>query len=321
MTQVSQPIKLELFLVRNGPRQHDAAPRLQVSLLPHEAGLRTDAVGLGWLPDIPDERDYTLAHGMVRERIAALDPQMKSLLAGETQLPTRRDLRKGNEVHDQENLGSCTAQAVVSLVEYLLREQPSGTHFDFSRLFLYKVTRKLLMWTGDRGAFVRETIKAMATFGVPPERYWPYVIDRFDDEPEAFLYSYAQSFKALEYVRLDAPKFMPDDILVHVKRMLAARFPVVFGFPVYSSLSSAADIPVRQPGDVLRGGHCVLAVGYDDEHQATNGNVVPSLIIQNSWGTKWGEGGFGYLPYDYVLQGLALDFWTILKQDWGPLFQ
>jgi C1A family cysteine protease len=294
-------------------------PRLRVSLFPHEPGGPTDAVGLGWLPDIPDERDFTLTHGLVRERLGTLDTQSKNLLSGDAPLPTRQDLRRGNEVHNQQSLGSCTAQAVVSLVEYLLREKSQSTHFDFSRLFLYKVTRKLLNWTGDRGAYVRETIKAMALFGVPPERYWPYVIDRFDDEPEAFLYSFAQNFKALEYVRLDAPGIPAADVLVHVKRVLAARFPVVFGFPVYSSLSEAADIPVRQPGDVLRGGHCVLAVGYDDEHRTASGAAVPSLIIQNSWGTEWGDGGFGYLPYEYVLRSLALDFWTILKQDWAPL--
>ena len=291
---------------------------LRLNLFPHQPGVELGGVGLGWLPDVPDERDFTMTkegQGLVDK----LDSGRQALLRGEEPLPTRQDLRQGNEVQDQLNLGSCTAQAVISLVEYLLRDKSEGAHFDFSRLFLYKVTRKSLGWTGDRGAFVRETIKAMALFGVPPERYWPYVIDRFDHEPEAFHYAFAQNFKALEYVRLDAPKLAPGEVLVQVKRMLAGRFPVVFGFPVYSSLSYAADIPTRQPGDVLRGGHCVLAVGYDDQHETPNGTIVPSLIIQNSWGSEWGEGGFGYLPYEYVLRGLALDFWTILKQDWVPL--
>ncbi len=293
--------------------------QLRLNLRAYEPGAEAGGVGLGWLPDIPDERDFTLTHGMGSELVGNLSSRARTLISGAEPLPASQDLRRGNQVQNQLSLGSCTAQAVISLVEYLLRDQSKGAHFDFSRLFLYKVTRKLLGWSGDRGAYVRDTIKAMAMFGVPPERYWPYEIARFDDEPEAFLYSFAQNFKSLEYVRVDAPGLGPDDILVHVKRFLAAGFPVVFGFPVYSSLSSAADVPVRQPGDVLLGGHCVLAVGYDDNHETPAGTTVPSLIIQNSWGTEWGDGGFGYLPNEYVRRGLALDFWTILKQNWAPL--
>ena len=58
-----------------------------------------------------------------------------------------------------------------------------------------------------------------------------------------------------------------------------------------------------------------MAVGYDDNHRVA-GKKVPSLIIRNSWGVDWGEDGYGYLPYDYVLTGLARDFWSAFKWDW-----
>jgi len=31
---------------------------------------------------------------------------------------------------------------------------------------------------------------------------------------------------------------------------------------------------------------------------------------------NWGEQGYGYLPYQYVLQELAVDWWTILSAEW-----
>lgn len=69
-------------------------------------------------------------------------------------------------------IGSCTANAGVGLVEYFER-RAFGKHLDASRLFLYKVTRNLLHLTEDTGAYLRTTMAAMALFGVPPKNTGP----------------------------------------------------------------------------------------------------------------------------------------------------
>lgn len=89
----------------------------------------------------------------------------------------------------------------------------------------------------------------------------------------------------------------------------------MFGFPVYSSLGTEPDIPYPDPRDSLSGGHAVLAVGYDDHHQCPNADEG-ALRIRNSWGTGWGDHGYGWLPYKYVREGLATDFWACFKLDW-----
>jgi len=54
------------------------------------------------------------------------------------------------------------------------------------------------------------------------------------------------------------------------------------------------------------GGHAVIVMGYDDDTEC--------FIVKNSWGTKWGDKGYFYMPYDYLLnRNLSDDFWVIQK--------
>lgn len=268
-------------------------------------------VTMGWQPDLPDARDHDPRHDKVKDVLKKQD----SLVLSDDPIPARVDNRDlCSPIEDQGALGSCTAQAVVSLMEYMMR-RAGGDHINGSRLFVYKVTRNLLGWTGDQGAYLRTAMQAVSMFGVPPERYLPYDIARYEEEPSAFLYSFADDFQALNYARLDPRDATPEDVLAGVKRVLAADYGVVFGFSVYNSLSNSPDIPLPCTLASLQGGHAVMAVGYDDE-RAVAGGAPGALIVRNSWGVDWGERGYGYLPYDYVLRGLARDFWTCFKWEW-----
>lgn len=270
-------------------------------------------LGLGWQPDLPDLRDYTSQAGKIQAMLA----KSKPLKAVAKALPAKTDLRGWcSPIENQGSIGACTAHAGVGLMEYFERRS-TGKHIDASRLFLYKVTRNLLGWTGDDGAYLRDTMKAMVLFGVPPEKHWPYRVTHFNDEPTAFLYSFAQNYQAIKYYRLDPPGTAPDQRLRMIRQYLAAGLPSMFGFSVYSSipaLGEGGDIPFPREGDSLDGGHAVVAVGYDDARKI--GKSKGALLIRNSWGTGWGENGYGWLPYDYVLSGLADDFWSLVKQEY-----
>lgn len=275
--------------------------------------------GMGWLPDFPDFRDYTPLHDKVA-------PTLKAALLTDkpdSGINATIDLRQFcSPIEDQGALGSCTANAGAGLVEYFER-RAFGRHLEVSRLFLYKVTRNLMRWTGDTGAFLRSTMGAMVLFGVPPEEYWPYNIRRFEEEPTAFCYSFAQNFQSIKYLRLDPPGTSQDGLLGLIKTYITRGFPAMFGFTVFDSLWQAnqtGKIPMPHRGEKVVGGHAVVAVGFDDSvtiRNADGGSASNgALIIRNSWGAGWGEAGYGYLPYDYVLSGLAEDFWTLVKNEW-----
>ena len=228
-------------------------------------------------------------------------------------------------IEDQRTIGSCTAQAGVGIVEYYQR-RAFGKHLDGSRLFVYKATRNLLGLTGDTGAWLRSAMGALCTFGVPPEKYWPYDVTKFDIEPPAFVYALGQAYQAEKFYRLDPPgSTVPSEVLENIKKHLAAGVPSMFGFTVYDSISQAQGtgrgrIPFPSTTDRVAGGHAVAAVGYDDsievKHSGAPAPTRGALIVRNSWGTAWGDRGYGYLPYEYVLQRLAVDWWVLVKAEW-----
>ncbi len=270
-----------------------------------------EELGLGYLRDLPDIRDLSPDADSIKEILKG----SKKLKAALKATPTSADLRAWcSPIEDQKSLGSCTAHAGVGMLEYYQR-RAFGKHIDVSRLFLYKVTRNLLGWKGDTGAYLRTTMKALVMTGVPPEQYWPYVIAKYDEEPSAFLYALGDEYEALKYYRLDPPGSAPAAVLDNVKAYLAAGLPSMFGFTVYNSIPPVGDgkgeIPFPKPGEKVLGGHAILAVGYDDAKKI--GTSKGALLIRNSWGTGWGAAGYGWLPYDYVSRGLANDFWSLVQ--------
>lgn len=275
--------------------------------------MTTSFGGMGWRRDLPDFRDYCFDDHEV-QAILRISSSFKS---SGSLLPAQADLRKWcSRVEDQGAMRSSCAQAVAGMLEYFER-RAFGHHLDVSRLFLYRAARDLAA-VGDRDVDLRNTMRALARFGAPPESMWPYDPDRVDEPPTPPCYAYTDPHRSMRYFRLDPAKNGKTSLLDSLRRCLSARIPAVFGFSVYSSCPHIGDegegeIPVPAPGETLHGGHAVVAVGYDDERMI--GPHQGAVLIRNSWGTAWGDKGYGWLPYKLIEMGLAADFWSLVRPD------
>lgn len=274
---------------------------------------------MGWIPDYPDFRDYDETTKDIKQelnKIRLTPPQSYKMKPSV-------DLKQWfSDVEDQGNIGSCTANAAVGVFEYFQR-RAFGQHMEGSRLFLYKATRNLMGLTGDTGAYLRSSMGAMVLFGIPDEKYWPYIENDYDIEPPAFCYGFAENFKATKYYRLDQQGISKQGLLNRIKLFLAAGLPSMFGFTVFGSISQASqsgEIPFPSQKENYLGGHAVTTAGYDDskkiKNQIDGKETTGAFLIRNSWGTSWGDNGYGWLPYEYILQGIAIDWWSVIKTDW-----
>jgi C1A family cysteine protease len=279
-----------------------------------------EIVGTGWLPPKPDLRDYTKDNNEVK----AISKKL-GIGSGKPKVASSVDLRQWcSPVENQGNLGSCTAHAGIGVIEYYER-RAFNNHIEGSRLFLYKVTRNLMQVKGDTGAFLRQVMAALALCGVPAEKYWSYKVADFDKEPDAFIYSFADNYEALKYFCHDpqGTKVPFPAVLDSVKKYLEAGIPSMFGFwgfPSYESSDVIGGIPYPAEGEKAEWGHAIVAIGYDDSKKIknlkSNKTTTGALLFRNSWGAEWGDKGYGWLPYDYVLYNVASDFWSILGMNW-----
>lgn len=238
----------------------------------------------GWKKDLPDHRDFKFTYQVMS-------------------LPQKVDLRpEMPPVYDQGELGSCTANAGGAAFAYTHKKEQKLL-FMPSRLFIYYNTRMLDGTTNyDAGSTIRATIKSLAKYGAAQEILWPYNIDRFKVKPGVRVYSDGRKNLVTQYLSVPQTE-------AGIKTSLAQGFPVVFGFSVYESfetteVSETGIVNMPSVEESLLGGHAVLIVGYDDSKK--------QFIVRNSWGEGWGDKGYFYMPYQYVLtHELSGDFWTI----------
>ncbi len=245
-------------------------------------------------------KNYRLG-GCLFESTPVAAPELT--LSSSSPLPERIDLRGFcSPVEDQEDIGSCAANAVVGALEYHQR-RGGQSMTDLSRLFVYYNARKLAdKENEDAGTYIHHAMAAVLAFGACPESMWPYQKAMWPTKPVQACYEAAMEFEAISYARTPLGPAC--------KSVLCAGLPVVFGAAIPAQMiQMEAGLSGRikpRNGDwpAPGGGHAMLIVGFDDREAA--------WLVRNSWGTDWGDGGYAWIPYSVMERyGIPSQYWVI----------
>lgn len=219
-------------------------------------------------------------------------------------LPSSIDLSKNMDyIYDQRNLGSCTANALCWAFRYKQRI------IDPSRLFIYYNERYLDYLEGDNGIGVDDGstllqgVKSLVKYGVCEEKFYPYIVSKFAQKPSKQAFTSGELNQVLSYG-------IVQQNLNSMKKCLADGNPFVFGIYVYESYetNTVENTGIIPDPDLFReanlGGHALICIGYDDTTQR--------FKFANSYGRMWGDRGYGYISYNYLLNpNLTDDMWVI----------
>jgi C1A family cysteine protease len=209
-------------------------------------------------------------------------------------------------VKNQRDTGSCTAYSVLAATE-LLPFVP-GISQNESERFLYYMTRTGIDGQAhpprDRGSWVSSTIKALFKFGSVWESKWPGMHSGIEAEkPPDNILQWGTHMQLLYAYKVS------DDSRTVRAALGLYKHPVSGAFRVYENIRhpdvrKTGHIPMPAGKEI--GGHAICFVGYDDYKQV--------LIFKNSWHESWGDGEYGYLPYDFPIQ----DCWMPWSQEYHP---
>lgn len=206
------------------------------------------------------------------------------------------------EVESQGTFGTCTANAACSSLELLYNYKK--TPVDLSRMFLYYYSRLLGNLKGDVGAYPRDVCKALHKYGTCYEKNWQYIKENLELEPDEKRKKEAEQFKIISYESIVNNK------LNTIKSMLANNTPILLTIQVHDQFNSLGKNWKEHDWDTvttdtnkLVGWHEVLIIGYDD--------VSKRLLVENSWGPFWADGGFFGIPYEKIDTEFFGELWVL----------
>lgn len=246
--------------------------------------------GKGFIRQDTDERDYLYKN---KYKVSGYFPATVDLM--EQYKITIKDQRWTN---------ACTGFATSYLLEIMAQKHLGNEFYKFSPLYAWHWGKFYHGWTEtNKGVWLRNSLKAVYEFGFVPEDAFPFKPDYFRPVPTGVLQTGLMSLQYILQAKTEYQLLQSRQ----VKDCLRAGNPVVCGVMVNSSFSGNCSGVIDGTKTPLTDSHAITLVGYE------NILGVDYYKFANSWGTGWGEDGFGYIPVDYFNDNCH-DLWTIKQK-------
>jgi hypothetical protein len=219
-------------------------------------------------------------------------------------------------VRNQEQIGSCTGfcgTEANEITQYYYNSNVWGPVL--SPLYLYYIERVKIQGqkiTVDEGAEMVDIPEALQKYGECIETDYAYPTNQSETAgPSSKAYKTAPTAAAVSNALLYEIGQSPSNYAMvaqgdtaTVISLLRQNIPVCMGFNVYDNskytifeglnTTSYTYNPLTANGAIvsgasLLGGHANIIYGYN--------NTLKVFLMENSWGTDWGNNGYWYLPY------------------------
>lgn len=197
---------------------------------------------------------------------------------------------------DQGQEGACTGFGLATVANFLLQTRKvEPDRRKVSPWMLYHLARRYDEWPAENydGSSARGAMKGWHKHGVCAERLWDAAGpgDTTARTPDPWTEALLRPLGA--YYRVNHRDLVAMHAAITEVGVLYATSDVHQGWD-----DVRPDGMIRTSDDIL-GGHAFAIVAYD----------ASGFWIQNSWGAKWGRGGFGHLSYDDWLAN-GTDVWV-----------
>lgn len=217
-----------------------------------------------------------------------------------------------NPTKQQGDTNACTGFALATVIEYLLDRGRRPVEV-ISGHMIYSMARRYDEWAeddeeDDSGSSLRGALKGWSRHGASCERLWPG--DTMPRPKPGSLDDWwldAVKRPLGAYYRIDPENIRDIHIALSEAGAVYASAFTHRGWDAQlqqmtlPAPTHAEEVPtIRHATGSQEQGHAFAIVGYTRE----------GFIIQNSWGTEWGRGGFAVLTYEDWIEN-AMDCWVV----------